>query len=89
MKRELRFQAGIHRAEGGEVNEATFYVMNTTVNRNHWGVSNKALEEALPTLHNKPLGCGPEYRQDHPYPERDCFPAATGKLQQRVPVYLE
>lgn len=65
-KRELRFTAGIHRAEG---NEATFYVMNTTVNRNSWGVSDKALEEALPTLHNKPLGCGPEYRIDGHYPE--------------------
>ncbi|RLI01278.1 hypothetical protein DRO31_06840, partial [Candidatus Bathyarchaeota archaeon] len=69
MSKMLRFIAGVHRVEAGEVNEATFYVMNTTVNRNGWGVSDKALEEALPTLHDKPLGCGPDYKIDVHYPE--------------------
>lgn len=69
MSKRLRFIAGVHKVEAGEANEATFYVMNTTVNRNGWGVSDKALEEALPTLHDKPLGCGPDYKIDAHYPE--------------------
>jgi hypothetical protein len=61
---ELRFTAGVYSVGEGE---ATFYVMNTTVNRNRWAVSDTALEQALPTIIGKPLGCGPEYRTDRHY----------------------
>jgi len=68
--RERRFIAAVHSIEtGGEERLATFYLMNTTVNRNGWGVSDKALEEAMPTILRKPLGCGPGYRIDAHYPE--------------------
>jgi hypothetical protein len=62
---ELIFTAGVHSVE--EDHTAVFYVMNTTVNRNKWTVSDKALEQALPTIIGKPLGCGPEYRTDRHY----------------------
>ena len=65
-----RFFAAVHSIETGEEeNLATFYIMNTTVNLNGWGVSDKALEEALPTILRKPIGCGPDYRIDAHYPE--------------------
>lgn len=62
---ELRFTAGVHSVEEGRV--ATFYVMNTTVNRNRWAVSDAALKQALPTIIGKPLGCGPGYQVDRHY----------------------
>ena len=66
--RRHRFLAAVHSVETGEEeNLATFYLMNTTVNRNGWGVSDKALEEALPTILRKPIGCGPDYRIDGHY----------------------
>lgn len=69
MKRH-RFLAAIHSImTGDEEHLATFYLMNTTVNRNGWGVSDKALEEAMPTILRKPLGCGPGYRIDAHYPD--------------------
>jgi len=65
-----RFFAAVHSIETGEEeNLATFYIMNTTVNLNGWGVSDKALEEALPTILRKLIGCGPDYRIDAHYPE--------------------
>ena len=64
---ELTFTAGVHSIED---HTAVFYVMNTTVNRNRWTVSDRALEQALPTIIGKPLGCGPEYRTDRHYDER-------------------
>jgi len=64
--RELRFTAGLHRVERGS-REATFYVMNTGVNRNRWAVTDAALEEALPTILGRPLGCGPGYATDRHY----------------------
>ena len=68
--RRHRFLAAVHSIETGEEeNLATFYLMNTTVNLNGWGVSDKALEEALPTILRKPLGCGPDYRIDDHYPD--------------------
>jgi len=68
--RERRFIAAVHSIEtGDEEHLATFYLMNTTVNRNGWGVTDKALEEAMPTILWKPLGCGPGYRIDAHYPE--------------------
>jgi hypothetical protein len=44
---------------------ATFYIMNTTRNGNRWGVSNKSLEEALPSILGKPLGLGQGYVTGH------------------------
>jgi hypothetical protein len=43
----------------------TFYLMNTSRNRNGWGVTAKALDEALPTLKGKPLGMGKGYKPGH------------------------
>ena len=68
--RRHRFYAAVHSIETGEEeNLATFYLMNTTVNLNGWGVTDKALGEALPTILRKPLGCGPGYRIDDHYPD--------------------
>jgi hypothetical protein len=72
-----RFLASVHSIEtGAEENLATFYIMNTTVNLNGWGVTDKSLEEALPTILRKPLGCGPGYRIDAHYPE----PMSVGRF---------
>lgn len=65
---ELRFSAGVHRVNDG--NMATFYVMNTGVNRNRWSVTEDALEQALLTLIGKPLGCGPNYSTDRHYQDQ-------------------
>ena len=63
---ELRFWAAVHSVETGEERWlATFYVMNTSLNRNNWRVTDKALEDALATLLKKPLGCIPGYRVNH------------------------
>jgi len=63
---ELRFTAAVHSIEKG-VGErlATFYVMDTSVNRNNWRVTDEALEEALPTLMGRSLSCIPGYRVNH------------------------
>jgi hypothetical protein len=67
---ERTFYASVYSVETGEErNLATFYLMNTTVNRNGWGVTDKALEEALTTILRKPIGYGPEYKIDQHYPE--------------------
>jgi hypothetical protein len=50
-------------------NKATFYIMNTSRNRNRWGVTDQALEEALPTLKGVKLGMGAGYKIDKHYPE--------------------
>ena len=44
---------------------ATYYLMNTSANRNRWGVTDKALVEALPTLKGKPIGMGKGYKLGH------------------------
>jgi len=63
---ELRFWAAVHSIETGkEKRLATFYLLNTSVNLNNWRVTDKALEDALPTLIEKPLGCIPGYRINH------------------------
>jgi hypothetical protein len=62
---ELRFRAAVHSIDTEGKRLATFYLMNTSPNRNGWAVTAKALEEALPTLLGKPLGCIPGYRVDH------------------------
>ncbi len=61
----LRFWAAVHSVAADGKRLATFYLMNTSPNRNNWAVTGKALEEALPTLIGKPLGCIPGYRVDH------------------------
>ena len=48
---------------------ATFYIMNTSKNRNRWAVTDKALEEGLPTLKGKPIGMGADYKIDKHYPD--------------------
>lgn len=49
---------------------AEFYIMNTSPNRNDWAVTDKALEEALPTLKGAPIGMGKNYRPGH-YPDEE------------------
>ena len=61
---KLTFLAGLHQVEE---NEATFYLLNTSPNRNRWAVTDKALTEALPTAIGKPIGCGPDYQTDRHY----------------------
>jgi uncharacterized protein YlaN (UPF0358 family) len=63
------YHTAIYTIQPGEKNHATFYLINTTPNRNKWAVTDKALQEALPTILNKTIGCGPEYRNDKHYPE--------------------
>ncbi len=55
---------------------ATFYLMNTSPNRNDWAVTDQALEEALPTLQGKPIGLGKGYKLGHFKPE-DSIDAGT------------
>jgi hypothetical protein len=70
MARMYDFYAAVYSIKTGEEDHlATFYIMNTSRNLNNWGVTDKALEGALPTLIGKSLGCGPEYRIDNHYPE--------------------
>jgi len=65
----LTFKAVMHSIEtGDEKNLATFYLMNTSPNRLGWGVTDKALEDALPTLLGKTIGCGPGYKTKIHYP---------------------
>jgi hypothetical protein len=67
---EHRFIAGLlNFASDAEGNNATFYIMNTSRNRNRWGVTEQALEEALPTLKGVKLGMGEGYRVDRHYPD--------------------
>ena len=65
---ELTFLAGLHKLDAAN-KTATFYIMNTSRNRNRWGVSEKALSEAWPSLKGKKLGMGAGYRIDKHYPE--------------------
>lgn len=65
---ELTFLAGLHKLDAAS-KTATFYIMNTSRNRNRWGVSEKALREASPSLKGKKLGMGSNYRIDKHYSE--------------------
>jgi hypothetical protein len=62
---ELTFMAAIHSIASQGDHLATFYVMNTSLNRNRWKVTDEALEAALPSLLGKILGCIPGYRVNH------------------------
>ena len=67
--RERSFLAGMLKfaVDGQGQRSASFYIMNTSRNRNRWGVTDKALEEALPTLKGKPIGMGAGYKIDKHY----------------------
>lgn len=69
--RERSFIAGMLKFAVDEQGKrsAVFYIMNTSRNRNRWGVTDKALEEALPTLIGKPIGMGAGYKIDKHYPD--------------------
>ena len=41
---------------------ATFYIINTSENQNGWAVTEKSLQEALPTLKKASLGIGPDQK---------------------------
>jgi len=43
--------------------------MNTSMNRNRWGVTAKSLEEGAPTIKGKAIGSGKGYKTDGHYPE--------------------
>lgn len=62
---ELTFMAAVHSIASEGEHLATFYVMNTSLNRNGWRVTEEALEAALPSLLGKKLGCIPGYRVNH------------------------
>ena len=62
---ELRFQASLRGLSPGEPRLATFYIMDTSLNRNNWRVTDGALAAARPSLLGRPLGCIPGYRVDH------------------------
>jgi hypothetical protein len=68
---ECRFLALLYQCSTDEQGNhfATFYLMNTSRNRNRWGVTGQALEEALPTLKGVSLGMGAGYKVDRHYPE--------------------
>ena len=66
---ELVFIAGLHRLDAAN-KKAVFYLMNTSRNRNRWVVTQKALDEALPSLLKKPLGMGKDYKQGH-FPDEE------------------
>lgn len=64
--RPLTYLAALHSvATGLEKHVATFYIMNTSKNRNRWAVTDKALEDALASLIGKPLGLGEDYKVGH------------------------
>jgi outer membrane murein-binding lipoprotein Lpp len=77
---ELCFYAGLYKlAETNGKKQAVFYLMNTTRNRRKpsWGVTEQALDEALPTLLGKPLGMGAGYKTDQHYPQDQLMDSGT------------
>jgi hypothetical protein len=65
---ELRFWASVQSIEAGDgARLATFYLMDTDLNRNRWRVTDEALEGALASLLGKPLGCVPGYGVNHAF----------------------
>ena len=77
---ELHFYAGLYRLTAVEgKKKAEFYLMNTYRNRRKpsWGVTEQALEQALPTLLGKPLGMGKDYKTDQHYPEDQLMDSGT------------
>lgn len=68
MSGALSFRAAVVKLDAAQ-KMATFYIMNTSPNRNHWGVTEKALGEAAPTIKGKPIGSGKGYKLGHFSPE--------------------
>lgn len=66
---EYKFTAGVVKLEAAE-KKAIFYLLNTSRNRNGWGVTDQALEQGLPSIMGKPIGCGEEYKLGHFPPEK-------------------
>ena len=85
---ELTFLAGLHKLDAAN-KTATFYIMNTSRNRNRWGVSEKALREASPSLKGKKLGMGAGYRIDKHYPEGECMDCGVFVSFDNQGAYLE
>jgi hypothetical protein len=83
---EHRFLAGLHSFDA-EAKTATFYIMNTSANRNRWGVTDQALEEALPTLKGKPLGMGAGYKIDRHYPEGETIDSGIFTAYEKPGAY--
>jgi hypothetical protein len=52
-----------------QAHTAKFYIMNTSRNRNRWGVTGQALSDALPTLKGVKIGMGAGYKIDKHYHE--------------------
>jgi hypothetical protein len=63
---ERSFFASLHSLSAAD-HSATFYIINTSQNRNGWAVTEKSLKEALPTLKKASLGIGPDYQFDQHY----------------------
>ncbi len=85
---ELTFLAGLHKLDAAS-KTATFYIMNTTRNRNRWGVTEKALSEASPSLKGKKLGMGAGYKIDKHYPEGECMDCGVFVAYSHQGNYLE
>jgi hypothetical protein len=68
MKTQHSFFASIINLNEQE-HTATFYLMNTSPNRNRWGVTDQALQDALPTLKGVKIGMGANYKIDKHYPK--------------------
>ncbi|MCW4051281.1 MAG: hypothetical protein NWE89_16275 [Candidatus Bathyarchaeota archaeon] len=92
---ELTFMAAVHSIKSEEDRLATFYIMNTSLNRNGWKVTEEALKAALPSLLGKALGCIPGYRVNHVHEAlkvgkwvkvdgRDSYALATAEITDDV-----
>jgi len=62
---KFSFVAGIT-SLNKKAHTAKFYLLNTSRNRNNWGVTEKSLTEALPTITKVALNTGPDYQTSHP-----------------------
>lgn len=66
LRSERSFFAALHSLSSAD-HSATFYIINTSENRNGWSVTEKSLKEALPTIKKASLGIGPEYQINRHY----------------------
>jgi hypothetical protein len=64
QQNKLTFTASLFKLDAAN-KTAWFYLMNTSRNRNNWKITAQALDEALPTLINKPIGMGKDYKTGH------------------------
>ena len=84
----MTFLAGLHKLDAAS-KTATFYIMNTSRNRNRWGVTEKALSEASPSLKGKKLGMGAGYKIDKHYPEGETLDSGVFVAYSHQGNYLE